>query len=104
MIFTRYVHHLPTTQKEHGGRFSGVWHGMGHAPHPTHHPPRTPRTNRLRVCATATQDDLYQALGITRNATKAQIKAAYRRAVRDCHPDINPSLTAAQRFKVCSFG
>lgn len=52
------------------------------------------------VCVCTVQEDLYSALGVPRSANKAQIKAAYRRAVRDCHPDVNPSLAAARRFQV----
>ncbi len=34
--------------------------------------------------------DLYGVLGVTREATPAEIRAAYRREVRVSHPDLNP--------------
>ncbi len=34
--------------------------------------------------------DPYETLGVGRNATQAQVKAAYRRLVKLCHPDTNP--------------
>lgn len=34
--------------------------------------------------------DPYAALGLTRSASQAEIKAAYRKLVRTSHPDINP--------------
>jgi len=34
--------------------------------------------------------DHYQTLGLRPNATHAQVKAAYRRLVKLCHPDTNP--------------
>ncbi len=43
--------------------------------------------------------DHYKLLGIGRDASPAQIKRAYRRRVKDCHPDINPSPKAATVFR-----
>ncbi len=37
------------------------------------------------------EDDLYQILGVPRNADQSEIKRAYRRLVRDLHPDRNPN-------------
>jgi DnaJ-class molecular chaperone len=34
--------------------------------------------------------DLYQTLGIGRDATSDDIKKAYRKLAREMHPDINP--------------
>jgi len=46
------------------------------------------------------EPDYYLLLGVSEAATEAEIRTAYRRAARDCHPDVNPSdPTAAERFK-----
>jgi len=34
--------------------------------------------------------DLYEVLGVSRDASAAEIKHAYRRLVRECHPDYHP--------------
>lgn len=44
--------------------------------------------------------DYYSILGVKRNATQKEIKAAFRKAARKYHPDVNPGdRTAEQRFK-----
>jgi len=44
--------------------------------------------------------DYYNILGVPRNATEKDIKAAYRKLARKFHPDVNPGNKAAEaRFK-----
>ncbi|WP_340107432.1 J domain-containing protein [Pikeienuella sp. HZG-20] len=46
------------------------------------------------------QNDPYEALGLDKAATAADIKKAYRKLVRTCHPDIHPDDPGAEaRFK-----
>ena len=45
----------------------------------------------MRLGHEAAGIDLYELLGVARSATPAEIRAAYRRAVRTSHPDLNPN-------------
>ncbi|WP_099824425.1 DnaJ C-terminal domain-containing protein [Oceaniglobus indicus] len=48
-------------------------------------------------------DDPYAALGLSKDATAADIKKAYRRLVRTSHPDLHPDDAGAEaRFKAIS--
>jgi len=45
----------------------------------------------------------YSALGVTKSASDAEIKKAYRKIARDSHPDLNPGDSAAEaKFKAAS--
>jgi molecular chaperone DnaJ len=48
----------------------------------------------------ATKRDYYEILGLSRGASEAEIKKAYRRLARDHHPDVNANDQGAEeRFK-----
>lgn len=48
-------------------------------------------------------DDPYKTLGLSKTATADDIKKAYRKLVRDSHPDLHPDDPAAEaRFKAIS--
>lgn len=47
--------------------------------------------------------DLYETLGVRRNASAAEIRRAYQKLARQLHPDLNPGdPVAAQRFRAVS--
>jgi DnaJ-class molecular chaperone len=49
------------------------------------------------------KDDPYSALGLEKTASEAEIKKAYRKIARTCHPDLNPEdKNAEARFKAAS--
>lgn len=48
-------------------------------------------------------NDPYAALGLTKSATDAEIKKAYRKIARTCHPDLKPDDARAEaKFKAAS--
>lgn len=48
-------------------------------------------------------DTLYKTLGVSKNATQSEIKKAYRKLMKELHPDLNPGDSKAEaRFKTVS--
>jgi molecular chaperone DnaJ len=47
----------------------------------------------------ATQRDYYDVLSVSRDASEADVKKAFRRLARELHPDVNPAPEAAERFR-----
>lgn len=44
--------------------------------------------------------DYYEVLGLSKDASEAEIKKAYRKVAKECHPDLNPDdKEAEQKFK-----
>jgi molecular chaperone DnaJ len=46
--------------------------------------------------------DLYELLGVPRDADETAIKKAYRRLARQLHPDVNPDPASQEKFKEVS--
>ncbi len=55
-----------------------------------------------RVVAEIEVDDLYTSMGVGREATADEIRAAYRVLAKELHPDRNPSADASARFALVS--
>lgn len=43
--------------------------------------------------------DFYDILGVSKTAEKDEIKGAFRRKARECHPDVNKAPNAEEQFK-----
>jgi len=60
------------------------------------------RRNFRVSAATWKGQNFYQTLGVSKDADIGEIKTAYRRGVRTCHPDVDNSKSATKRFEELS--
>ena len=50
--------------------------------------------------ATTNKRDYYEVLGVDKNASQEDIKKAYRKKAKECHPDLHPNDKEAEaRFR-----
>ena len=48
----------------------------------------------------ADKRDYYEVLGVSKGASESEIKSAFRKAAKSCHPDLHPNDKAAEaQFK-----
>ena len=52
-----------------------------------------------RFSSAVSRRHYYDALGVTTDALQSEIKMAYFRAAKRLHPDVNPSVEAAEKFR-----
>ena len=54
------------------------------------------------IYSMAEKRDYYEVLGVPKDADETALKRAYREIAKKCHPDIDPSEEAAEKFKEAS--
>ncbi|XP_043722180.1 chaperone protein dnaJ A7A, chloroplastic-like [Telopea speciosissima] len=73
-------------------------HGCLHALFNTR-PTQNVRHHKGARLVVRADSDYYSVLGVSRNASKSEIKSAYRKLARNYHPDVNKESGAEQKFK-----
>ena len=58
---------------------------------------------RLTQCTAADRLSFYSVLGVTQDATLAEIKSAFRRLAKQWHPDHNATAAAKSKYQVNQF-
>ena len=73
-------------------------------PEPLSASPSSSKVHRRRwstsTMTMATSSSDYSVLGLQPGASRAELKAEYRKRAKSCHPDVNPTLAAAQEFRM----